>query len=190
MTDDQRLLTELGDALATSREPDPRRIDALRAQATSLDPTPSRPRRAALVMAALAVVAVVAALVVPQLIDDGVTEFDGRLVGADGESTAAVTVEATGIGREIHLRTDDLEILPTGEYYEVWFVSPDDAPGDPDRISAGTFHPDEQGRTDVRLTAAVDPALYPRLEVTAEPGDGDPRAEGPVVLRGEVAADA
>ena len=76
-----------------------------------------------------------------------------------------------------------LPILPTGEYYQVWFVGPDDEPGAPDRISAGTFHPDPQGRSDVRFAAAVDPALYPIVEITAEPGDGDPLPTGPVVLR-------
>ncbi len=35
----------------------------------------------------------------------------------------------------------------------------------------------------MRLAAAVDPTLFPIVEVTAEPGDGDPRATGPVVLR-------
>jgi len=31
----------------------------------------------------------------------------------------------------------------------------------------------------------VDPAKYPVLSVTAEPGDGDPRRTGPEVLRSE-----
>ena len=35
----------------------------------------------------------------------------------------------------------------------------------------------------VAFAAAVDPALYPVLSVTAEPGDGDPRATGTDVLR-------
>jgi len=50
----------------------------------------------------------------------------------------------------------------------------------------GHFHPDDAGRSFVDLTAAVDPALYPELSVTAEPGDGDPRATGPEVLRAEI----
>ena len=54
-------------------------------------------------------------------------------------------------------------------------------PSEPD--SAGTFHPDEDGRSFVRFAAAVDPALYPVVTVTAEPSDGDPRATGPEVLR-------
>ncbi len=47
----------------------------------------------------------------------------------------------------------------------------------------GTFHPDEQGKTSVRLTAAVVPKSYPVLSVTREPRDGDPRPTGREVLR-------
>ena len=82
----------------------------------------------------------------------------------------------------IQLQTDELPILPKGDYYELWFVGPGDTPARPNRISAGTFHPDENGRSDVTFAAAVDPALYPVLSVTAEPGDGDPRPTGPEVL--------
>ena len=63
---------------------------------------------------------------------------------------------------------------------------PTTRPGAPDRISAGTFHPDPQGRSDVRFAAAVDPELYPIVEITAEPGDGNPLATGPVVLRATI----
>jgi anti-sigma-K factor RskA len=101
----------------------------------------------------------------------------------DGSARATVVVEKTGIGREIRFRSDDLPILPKGEYYELWFVGPGDTLRRPNRISAGTFHPDEQGRSLIELTAAVDPALYPVLSVTAEPGDGNPRRTGPEVLR-------
>ncbi|MDY7099863.1 MAG: anti-sigma factor [Actinomycetota bacterium] len=104
----------------------------------------------------------------------GVVEFSQALVGPDGEELGEVEGVRLGIGRVVRLHTDELEILPTGEFYEVWFVGPDDEPGSPDRISAGTFHPDEEGVSDITLTAAVDPALYPMLVITAEPGDGDP----------------
>jgi hypothetical protein len=87
----------------------------------------------------------------------------------------------------IELDTDDLPILPTGEYYEVWFVAPDENDGAADRISAGTFHPDPDGRSSVRFAAAVDPAKFPTVEITAEPGDGNPAATGPVVLRTTIA---
>lgn len=93
----------------------------------------------------------------------------------------------TGIGRVVEFRTDELPILPKGKFYELWFVGPGDTLADPNRISAGTFHPDEDGRSRVTFAAAVDPARYPILSVTAEPGDGDPQRTGPEVLRSESA---
>ncbi len=78
--------------------------------------------------------------------------------------------------------SDDLPVLPKGEFYELWFLAPGDDAGDPRRISAGTFHPDEQFRSHVTLFAAVDPTVHGQVAVTAEPGDGDPDpAETPVL---------
>jgi anti-sigma-K factor RskA len=113
----------------------------------------------------------------------GELELRTALVAPTGTAHASVEVTKTGIGRVIAFRSDSLPTLPKGEYYELWFVGRGDAPGRRNRISAGTFHPDEDGRSDVELTAAVDPALYPTLSVTSEPGDGDPRPNGPEVLR-------
>jgi anti-sigma-K factor RskA len=115
----------------------------------------------------------------------GTLEIDTVLQAPAGQAEASVEVRKTGIGRVIVLESDSLPILPKGDYYELWFVGPDDRPGSPDRISAGTFHPDEDGRSFVRFAAAVDPMLYPVLSVTAEPGNGDPRPTGPEVLRSE-----
>ncbi len=81
------------------------------------------------------------------------------------------------------MSTDDLPILPKGEFYELWFVGPGDTRARPKRISAGTFHPNAEGNSEVRFAAAVEPALYPVLSVTAEPGDGNPERTGPEVLR-------
>lgn len=103
-----------------------------------------------------------------------------------GPRTASVSLVETGIGRVVELRTDDLPILPKGEYYEIWFVGPGDRRGRPNRISAGTFHPDKKGRSNVTFAAAVDPARYRRMAITAEPGDGDPSPAGPDVLSGRV----
>jgi hypothetical protein len=119
----------------------------------------------------------------------GVVEYAGPMTAPDGSVGARVTVEKFGIGRVISFDSDALPILPTGELYEVWFVGPADGPGAPDRISAGTFHPDAQGRSSVRLVAAVDPALYPRMVVTAEPSGGDPATNGPEVLEATISAE-
>ena len=116
-------------------------------------------------------------------------EFAVTLVSADGSARASVDGYLTGIGRVVQLRTDDLPILPTGQFYELWFVGPGDSPNAPNRISAGTFHPDERGRSHVDFAAAVNPKLYPTLSITAEPGDGDPRPSGPDVLRASITFD-
>ena len=102
------------------------------------------------------------------------------LTSTTGESvdvTAAVRV--TPVGREVELDIERLRDPRPDGLYELWFVSEDGRR----RVSAGTFHPDEQGRGTVRLLAAADPMAYPRLSVTLEPSDGDPRRTGPEVLR-------
>ena len=114
---------------------------------------------------------------------EGTVEFRTTLAASSGGSSAAVVGRKAGIGRIVDFRSDTLPILPKGELYEVWFVGPGDEPGRRNRISAGTFHPDEQGRSRVTFAAAVDPAKYPVLSVTAEPGDGDPSPSGPDILR-------
>ena len=162
-----------------------------RAVEVSLDarPTPAAaPRRRWLRPAlgigvgALAAAAVVLLLALRLDGPTGELELQATL-GSPTGAEAAVDVRKTGIGRVIRFRSDELPILPKGEYYELWFVGPGDSPAAPNRISAGTFHPDENGRSHVTFAAAVDPALYPVLSVTAEPGDGDPRPTGPEVLR-------
>lgn len=133
-------------------------------------------------MAALAAAAVLVtgAVVATRALDSGpagTLELTAQLRSSAGPARAATaTVRATAAGRTIALRSDSLPILPAGEYYELWFVGPGDSPRSPNRISAGTFHPDARGHTDVTLHAAVDPALLRRLSVTAERADGDPAA--------------
>jgi len=141
--------------------------------------------RLALAGAALAA-ALLAVVLIRQADAPGRLEAEASLAAPGGGAQASADLFFTGIGRVIAFNTDDLPILPKTEYYELWFVGPRDRPGAPDRISAGTFHPDEEGRSRVDFTAAVDPKRYPRLAVTAEPGDGDPAPSGPDVLRGRV----
>ncbi len=159
------------------------------------------PTNGLLAVAASLLLALVVGFAIGQLLDGdgdtdlagtgvgGTVEFDGAMSGPSGDAADAdLIVVATAIGRVLDLRTDQLPILPTGGYYQVWFVAPDDSVSTPNRISAGTFHPDADGRTAVRLAAAVDPDLFPIVEITAEPGDGNPLPTGPVVLRAQIAA--
>ena len=162
-------------------------------RAAGAAPTPLVPRRAHLGRSRLLAVAAAAAVAAFAFVaatrlggEAGPVELETALSSPlGGPEQATVEVRKTGIGRVIRFDSDDLPILPKGEYYELWFVAPGDTLSGPNRISAGTFHPDENGRSHVRFAAAVDPAAYPVLSVTAEPGDGDPRRTGPEVLRSQ-----
>lgn len=153
----------------------------------------ARPRRRLalrLALGGLAVAAVIGAALIGVRFGEertpGTREIETALVGPDGAEAGSALVTATGIGRIVRLESRALPVLDNDEeFYEAWFVAPGDTPEEPNRVSAGTFHPDAEGRTDVRLTAAVVPANYPVLSVTREPRDGDPNAAGREVLRSD-----
>jgi hypothetical protein len=142
--------------------------------------------RLALAGAGAALAVVVAAVVLALGAGDGASpgelEIEATLRGSDDPSlVASADVFRQGFGRTIELSSENLPVLPTGEFYELWFVGPGDGPGAPNRISAGTWHPDEEGLTQVAFHAAVDPALFGVIEVTREPADGDPAPSEPVL---------
>jgi hypothetical protein len=118
----------------------------------------------------------------------GVLEFAGPLMTPDGAIGGQVSVRRVDTGRVVRLASDALPLLPSGGFYEVWLVGPGDTPDTPNRISAGTFHPDRNGHSSVQLLAAVDPTRYAEIVVTAEQGDGAPSADGPEVLRARIDA--
>jgi anti-sigma-K factor RskA len=130
------------------------------------------------VTAAAAAVAAVA-VVVP---GDRGDRFALESVRGEAVDVAA-TVQVTDVGREVTLDISRLRDPRPKGLYELWFVAPDDTRRRPNRISAGTFHPDADGTGRVRLLAAADPQRYPRLSVTLEPNDGNPRWTGKEVLR-------
>jgi len=113
----------------------------------------------------------------------GVVEFKQE-IATTGNGRVDVIGRRVDIGRIVEIRSDAFPILPKGEFYEVWFVAAGDTPTKPNRISAGTFHPDLEGRTFVEMTAAVDPNKYPTLAITAETADGDPAPSPNEVMRG------
>lgn len=113
----------------------------------------------------------------------GVVEFKQQ-IATTGNGVVDVVGRRVGIGRIVEIRSDAFPILPTGQFYEVWFLAAGDTPTTPKRISAGTFHPDREGRTSVKMTAAVDPNKYPTLAITAETADGDPAPSPIEVMRG------
>lgn len=149
-------------------------------------PSPRLPRLAPWLVAGAAVAAVLVALAIALPFGGdggppGTLELDATLRGPGG--AASIQVRMIPSGRTVDLDSSSLAILPEGAFYELWFVGPGDTRSRPNRISAGTFHPDDKGRSHVLLKAAADPKKFPTIEVTAEPGDGNPRATGPVEIR-------
>jgi anti-sigma-K factor RskA len=192
---EHRELESLGAVLALMPEalPEPppglEALTLLAVERAAVQPAPRPRRRTRLtwrpaVAFSLACVAAVALGVATMRDREPPLEVVATLRGDAG--AASIEVVKTGIGRVVRFDTSDLPILPKGEYYELWWVGPGDRRGRPKRISAGTFHPDDRGVSEVTFAAAVDPAKYPRLAVTAEPGDGDPSPSGPDLLRGRV----
>jgi anti-sigma-K factor RskA len=114
----------------------------------------------------------------------GVLERETALAAVGGGvAKAAVRITRVGPGRIVELRSSTLAKLPASQYYELWFVGPGDAPGAPNRVSAGTFHPDSRGRVVARFFAAANPRKLPVIAVTREARDGNPAATLPDVLR-------
>ncbi|WP_336923489.1 anti-sigma factor [Aquipuribacter sp. SD81] len=199
MNDDE-LERTLADALAPApAAPSPERVAALRAAVEARRPgrrpaawsSVPRRTRGVLALAAAAAVLVAAGAVGAALSDDddvlarGEPEFTA-LLEADGGAVVDLSGALAPEGRIVEVDSEDLPELPRGEYYELWFVGPDDdLPGGPaDRVSAGTFHPPYGGGpTYVVLHAAVDPALFPEAEITREVADGDPAPSRDVVAR-------
>ena len=65
-----------------------------------------------------------------------------------------------------------------GKTYQVWLVT------DKEKISAGTFHPDSQGRTVMHANYALDRNALRAVAITEEPDGGMPAPTGPMVVVG------
>jgi len=184
-------LAPLPDALRQAAPPEevPRDLEARTFARIERDARASR-RGARLRWAGLAAAAVIVlGLVgfgVARLTSDGGPAGERIVLAAAGGGPAEAVAHVTApgaVGRVIELEMRNLPQAPKGFHYELWFVGPGDAQGRPSRMSAGTFHPDPRGGGTARLLVAAPPASFPGLDVTLEPTDGNPRREGPVVLR-------
>ena len=116
------------------------------------------------------------------LLARGSDEFVAELTGPTGERVA-IEGDAAPEGRIVTLRSDTLPVVPYEQYYELWFLTDE---GDSTWVSAGTFHPDDQGNTVVVLHAAVDPSVVSEVRITREPRDGNPAPSDDLVARGSV----
>jgi len=85
-------------------------------------------------------------------------------------AAGSALLEPLGDGSiRVELAMSGLPASGAGDFYELWLV------GDTGRVSAGTFRSDGSTLTGTFMTAA-DLAIYPRIGITLEPDDGDPRA--------------
>ena len=95
-------------------------------------------------------------------------------------------VTHTDSGWSIQLTVDHLADLGKGGFYECWWVGPDNQPGHPDLISAGTFMVGPSGNATAHMWTAADPDTYKGMEITAGTTAG-PGQPGHVVLTGMAA---
>ena len=116
------------------------------------------------------------------LLARGSDEFVAELTGPAG-TRVGIEGAAAPEGRIVTLRSDTLPVVPYEQFYELWFLTEE---GGSTWVSAGTFHPDEEGDTVVVLHAAVDPSVVTDVRITREPRDGDPAPSGDVVASGPV----
>lgn len=116
------------------------------------------------------------------LLARGSDEFVAQLTGPAG-TCVGIEGAAAPEGRIVTLRSDTLPVVPYEEFYELWFLTDE---GGSTWVSAGTFHPDDEGDTVVVLHAAVDPSVVTDVRITREPRDGDPAPSGDVVASGPV----
>ena len=136
------------------------------------------PTWVAAVAMALCVLAVLAAVLTPELL---VARASANLSPTDRAPDAGGEVSIQGTGENVEMRLEAWGLPPckSEQYYELWLVEGDE------RVSAGTFTVGQSGRIDVRLNAPNFAASYPRVGVTAE-YDKDPRASDAKMLSGEL----
>jgi len=97
------------------------------------------------------------------------------------EAGGEVRGQIVGENLRVELRVWGMPKLRESEYYEMWYYAEDGS-----RISCGTFRTGPEGRTTVNLSAPAGARSYPEIEVTREPDDGNPLANGDEVLRGSL----
>ncbi|MBA3615248.1 MAG: anti-sigma factor [Actinomycetota bacterium] len=136
------------------------------------------PTRVAAVAAALCVLAVLGAVLTPELLG---ARASANLSPTDRAPDAGGEVSIQGAGENVQMRLEAWGLPPckSEQYYELWLVEGDE------RVSAGTFTVGQSGRVDVRMNAPNFAASYPIVGVTAE-YDKDPRASDAKMLSGKL----
>jgi anti-sigma-K factor RskA len=131
--------------------------------------------------AALLVVAVLGGGILRTITDDSSSAVPLTATALAPEAGGDVRIEEAGENVRVELEVWGMPKLEEDEYYEMWYYAEDGG-----RISCGTFRAGPEGRTTVNLTAPASARVYPEIEITREPDDGDPGSSGKVVLEGKL----
>lgn len=139
----------------------------------------------------------VAAAAVTAAVFIGVQVFQGaapavaatiNLHATAGHSGSGVAIaHRTDGGFQIKLTVRGLPALGAGQFYECWYAGPDNRPGHPDLITAGTFVVDRTGSETFNMWSAADPGKFSTMQITAEQ-PGDASQHGKVILSGTAQA--
>jgi anti-sigma-K factor RskA len=133
---------------------------------------------AAAVAAAIAAIALILASSAPAL------AFTIPLHAHPGFSGSGQAVaRQTDDGWSITLTVRGMLKLRPGQFYECWYVGPDDRPGHPDLVTAGTFTVGPDGSATVHMWSAAPPPEFPEMEITIEQA-GDGGLHGQILLNG------
>jgi anti-sigma-K factor RskA len=131
--------------------------------------------------AALLVVAILGAGFFGAITDDSSTGVPLTATALAPQAGGQVRVDEVGENLRVELEVWDMPELKDDEYYEMWYYLEGGG-----RISCGTFRVGPEGRTTVNLAAPASATVYPEIEITREPGDGDPGSSGEAVLEGRL----
>ena len=101
-------------------------------------------------------------------------------------ASGQVVATQTGNGWSVELTAAHLANLGPGKFYECWWLGPDDRPGHPDLIEAGTFTVGSSGTVTIPLQSAANPDDFPSIEITT--GNARSTLPGQTVMVG-VASD-
>jgi len=150
--------------------------------------------RARLLTAGVAVAAAVviaAAVVVPLSLrgaaSSGPVAAEFSLVSATGTATTGgqATVYQESSGFKIVLHLHGLPRTHAGQYYGCWYIGPQNSPGQPRLITAGSFVVGRSGTADPTMWSAANPAKFRTMEITVDTDTG--AAPGRQVLVGHAA---
>jgi anti-sigma-K factor RskA len=96
-------------------------------------------------------------------------------------ASGQVVATHTDSGWSIQLTVAHLADLGKGGFYECLWVGPDNQPGHPDLISAGTFVVGPSGSATAHMWTAADPETFKAMEITAETTGGAGQPGHPVL---------